>query len=175
MAGKWRSIRAKHEAAHAVIARKFGLSVTSVDVRVDAPHAASASAAWAAGSDVAAQIRGREQDAMVALAGHAATRRDYPDLRVLDLLHEHDDGDTLVACSAIYRMVCLMSGHTAPVSIDKAMEAQMYEIYLRLLRDTAALVEQLWPAIERVAKHLERHGRINDQRQLDELIERALR
>jgi hypothetical protein len=40
---------------------------------------------------------------------------------------------------------------------------------------TAALVEQHWRAIERVAKHLERHGRIDDQTVLNDLIERAER
>jgi hypothetical protein len=60
MAGKIRNARAKHEAAHAVIARKFGLHVVWVDVRVDEPNVTRASAAYTASDDVAAQITGHE-------------------------------------------------------------------------------------------------------------------
>jgi hypothetical protein len=182
MAGKIRNARARHEAAHAVVARKFGLHVVCVDARVDEPNVTRASAAYSASDDVAAQITGHEQDAIVSLAGRAANRQEHADLRVFDLFTEHHDADTRIACSAIYNMVCLMSGQPVPqgpeqisVSIDDAMQEQMYDIYFRLLRDTAALVERHWPAIERVAKHLERRGRINDQNQLDELIERGER
>jgi hypothetical protein len=97
---------------------------------------------------------------------------------VPDLITEQEDTDTLNARSAIYRMVCLMSGQAVPEgpgshSADEVMLGRIQEIYFRLLRETAALVERHWPAIERVGKHLERHGRIDTQNQLDDLIERA--
>jgi hypothetical protein len=57
---------------------------------------------------------GNEQDATVALAGNETNRRDYADLPVFDLITEHDDADTQIVCSAIYRMVCLMSGQPVP-------------------------------------------------------------
>jgi hypothetical protein len=179
MVGKLRNTRAKHEASHAVIARKFGLHVVCVDARSDNPNVTRASAAYAAAKgDVAALIAGHEKDAIVALAGDEAGRRDYPDLRALDLITEDKDADTLIARSAIYRIACLMSGQPVPesptqVSPDEVMQGRMYDIYFRLRRETAALVERHWPAIERVAKHLERHGRIDDQSQLDDLLKRA--
>jgi hypothetical protein len=183
MARKLRNVRAKHEASHAVIARKFGLHVACVDARSDNPNVTQASAAYAAAEgldDVAALIAGYEKDAIVALAGHEANRRDYPDLRVFDVMTEDEDADTLNARSSIYRIACLMSGQPVPlgpvsISADQVVQGQMYQIYFRLRRETASLVERHWQAIERVAKHLERHGRIDDQRQLDDLIERAER
>jgi hypothetical protein len=55
-----------------------------------------------------------EQDAIVALAGNETNRQDYTDLPVFDLITEHDDADTQIVCSAIYGMVCLMSGQPVP-------------------------------------------------------------
>jgi len=43
-----------------------------------------------------------------------------------------------------------------------------------LLVDVAAMVDQYWPAIRRVATHLERHPKI-DQEELDRLIDIAMR
>ena len=61
------------------------------------------------------------------------------------------------------------------VELDQIVIGKMTEAYVRLLQKTAALVEQHWPAIMRVGKHLERHGRINNQAELDDLIARAER
>jgi hypothetical protein len=61
---------------------------------------------YAAGSDVAMS--------RTPLAGNETNRRDYSDLPVFDLITEHDDADTQIVCSAIYRMVCLMSGRPVP-------------------------------------------------------------
>jgi hypothetical protein len=85
MAGKLHKARTKHEAGHAVIARKFGLDVKCVDARSDEPNVTQASAGYAADPNyAAAQIAGYEKDAIIALAGLETNRRDYPDLRVLD-------------------------------------------------------------------------------------------
>ncbi|WP_439400390.1 hypothetical protein ACRQ5Q_43415 (plasmid) [Bradyrhizobium sp. PMVTL-01] len=174
-----RAFKAKHEAGHAVVARTLGLDVKCVEARGDGAAIIASAGHAADPNDVAAQIAGIEKDAIIALAGTAANRHDYPEIRVFDVLIDQDDSDTQLACSAIYRMVCLKSGR--PVSegeiddIDSAMQQQIRDIYSRLLRESAALVEQHWPAIERVAKHLERHGRIDNQAQLDDLIERAER
>jgi len=179
MVGKLHKARAKHEAGHAVIARKFGLHVACVDARGDEANATIASAGYAADpNDVAAQIAGYEKDAIVALAGTETNRRDHPDLRVFDILTEQGDWDTQEARSAICRMGCLMKGQPVPegkINLDEAAQELICQIYFRLLRETAELVERHWPAIERVGKHLERHGRIDTQNQLDDLIERAER
>ena len=54
------------------------------------------------------------------------------------------------------------------------MWGKIQDEYFRLVRKTAALVEQHWPAIERVAKYLEKYGRM-DHTTLVNLIERAKR
>ena len=61
------------------------------------------------------------------------------------------------------------------VKLDAATQKAMNEVYSRLVRETAAIVEQHWAAITPVAKHLENHDRIDDQATLDQLIERAER
>jgi hypothetical protein len=187
MPGKLPRARAKHEAAHAVVARKLGLAVDYVDARSDNPHTASHSAAYAAASsdDVAFQVGANENDAMVALAGREADRRDFPKIPAFDLLTD-DEQDILNARSATYSIVCLLSERSLPepqadgeIGIEMEMNGpvvvQMHEVYRRLLGRTASLVEQHWSVIERVAKHLERHGRIDGQSKLDDLIERAER
>jgi hypothetical protein len=69
MAGKLHKARARHEAGHAVIARKFGLHIACVDARSANPNVTQASAAHAADpNDAAARIAGYEKDAIVALA-----------------------------------------------------------------------------------------------------------
>jgi len=49
----------------------------------------------------------------------------------------------------------------------------MTEVYRRVIDRTYALVDENWPTILRVAKHLDRHGDITDQAALDRLIERC--
>jgi predicted nucleic acid-binding protein len=60
--------------------------------------------------------------------------------------------------------------YNVEVVLDEATEKAAREIYTRLLRETVAMVDRHWSAIVRAAKHLERHGRINDQATLDNLI-----
>ena len=172
-----------HEAGHAVIARKLGLAVNHVDARADYPSVVHPSAGFAAGDlpNVATQIAEYEKDAKVALAGLEANRHQFPDRRVpvLDIITE-PMADYQNARNAIYRVHCLMSGEPVPqdavaTPADDVLQSKINEIYFRLLRETAALVERHWPAIERVAKHLERHGSIDEQTELDDLIKRAER
>ena len=180
MAGKLGHHRAAHEAGHAVIARKLGLPVTHVDARSGSPEVQHASAAYRAKDlNAAERIAAYEGDAKVALAGRAVNRRERPSLHVFDLL-ANDDADTTNAASAIYKIICLKTGWPLPqrdmrVSFDEGTVKMMDQEYLRLVQETATLVDQHWPAIERVAKHLERHGRIDTQAELDDLIERAER
>jgi hypothetical protein len=186
MVGKRRPIVAVHEAGHAVIARKFGLEVEYVTALWKEPKVPSHSAAWLAGNlDVPAQIEAFEKDAIVALAGIAAQRRAYPastadaDADVINVVDDDDD-DMLNARAAIYRIACLKLGKPVPkgaakVTMDKAMQNQMREVFAGLKEKIAALIERHWLAIKRVARALETHDRIDDQATLDDLIARAER
>lgn len=180
MVGKQRHIRAIHEAGHAVIARKLGVSVGRATVKSGSEVVATPSAAYSVDrSDVAARIIGYETDAKIALAGLAANRIEQPHLRVFDLFEEPAEDDTINARSAIYRIVRLGAGElasdeTGAVSIDPHTSRRMDAEYWRLIAETAALVDQCWPAIRRVAKHLEQHDDV-DQAELDRLINVGMR
>ncbi|WP_316203353.1 hypothetical protein [Bradyrhizobium sp. SZCCHNS3051] len=183
MIGKERRVRAVHEAGHAVIARKLGLAVNHVDARADYPNVVHPSAGFDAANlpDVAMQIAEYEKDALVALAGFEANRRQFPDRQVptLDIITE-PMADYQNARNAIFRITCLMSGQPVPQGAiamrpDQTLQNSMNEVYFRLLHQAATLVERHWSAIERVAKHLERHSKLSNQGVLDELISRGER
>jgi hypothetical protein len=177
-----RHVRAIHEASHAVITRMLGHAVQRVTIRKGDPMAISQSAMYLAereGADVPTLIRASEKDAIVALAGIAGNYYEIPGATIegLDLAvtPDDDDMDTRNAVSAVYRIACLMAESPIPegdakVELDEATQNAMEEIYARLTREAAALVKQHWFAIVRAAKHLERHGRIEDQAALDNLI-----
>jgi hypothetical protein len=160
--------------SHTVIARKFGFGIMQVSALLNEAVAPHESAGYLAQSlNVPAQIEGYEKDAIVALAGFAANRREHPHLPILDLITD-DSADMHNVRSAIYRIICLKLGRPVPqdsvaVKADAAMRAMMLEEYSRLLRETTALVDQHWPAIKRVARALENHNRI-DQAEVDRLI-----
>jgi hypothetical protein len=85
----------------------------------------------------AARIKALETDAIVALAGGAANRREIPSFPILVL----DEEDTVMrnAQSAIYQAVCLMKGWPLSeartrVKLDAAMQKAMNEVYSRLVR-----------------------------------------
>jgi len=188
MAGKLRYHKAIHEAAHAVIARKLNIEVRLVSARAHNTSAEHGSepmrllggvSTRSAVNDFPETIDAYARDTMVALAGHAANRRDLPDLIIYDVLTEDEDRDTINARSFIYRMICLQQGRSIPrgdfqvaVSLDETFQKDISQAYLRLIEQTTNLVEQHWLAIKRVAKHLERHDFL-DQDELDALIERV--
>ena len=81
MVGWKRRVVAFHEAGHAVVAVYFGLEVARVTARWKEAGVPSQSAAWLARDlDTSAQREAHEKDAVIALAGLAAQRREYPDL-----------------------------------------------------------------------------------------------
>jgi hypothetical protein len=182
MAGKLPQYRSSHEAAHAVIARKFGCDVGYVEARPKNPHVQTPSLAYAAvvgDQDTDAQIAAYGRDAIIALAGLEANRRDVPRLTVFDLF-DTEDGDIVNARSAIFKIDCLAAGKPIPdfqgaaqIELNQDTMARMDAIYDELRRKTAELVSLHWAAIGRVGKHLERHGRINSQAELDDLIMRG--
>jgi hypothetical protein len=178
-----RKNRALHEAAHAVVARKLGLAVAHVTIRKDALVMHESAAYLAQAADVATRIEALEKDAIVAQAGYTADVYEYPHpIEALDLFDVEDkDTDTINTRSLIYKMVCLQTERPFPndesmaTTIDRETMLAMHEVYLRVIDKAHALVDQNYRAIVRVAKHLERHGCVEDQTTLDSLIDRASR
>ena len=81
--------------------------------------------------------------------------------------------------SAIYKIICLTAGKQFPegnaqVEMDEAMQKNIRAVFVRLENETAARVAEHWPAIKRVAKHLESHDS-TDQAEVDRLISFAER
>jgi hypothetical protein len=181
---RWKEDRrnkARHEAAHAVVARKLGLAVLHVTIRKNQPHASIESAAYLAkDADTATRIEAWEKDAMVSQAGFDADCHDYPHpLEAPDLFDVADDADTdtINTRSAITKIVFTQAGRpfndSGSITIDHDTALAMTEVYRRVIDRTYALVDENWPTILRVAKHLDRHGDIADQAALDRLIERC--
>src|SRR4051812_28243843 len=78
-----------HLAGHAVLGTGFGLVFKLVTVHSDDPMVVHESAApLARNLDVHSQIEACEKDAIVALAGLAANRRENPRLRIYDVMTE---------------------------------------------------------------------------------------
>lgn len=89
------------------------------------------------------------------------------------VLVDDDDFDMLNTRAAVYKIICLQTGEafrdgSGNVGMDAAMQSAMRDLFARVKQETAKLVEQLWPAIGRVATVLER--RDLDQTDLDRLI-----
>jgi hypothetical protein len=171
--------RAVHEAAHAVVARKLGLAVPHVTIRKGCAHALSESASYLAqDADVATRIVALEKDAMVQQAGFDANAHDYPyPVEAPDLFDVADDADTdtINTRDIIYKIFCLQTGRPfngsgEDITVGRDVMSAMNEIYKQVIHKTYVLVDQNWPTILRVAKHLERHGDIDDQASLDRLI-----
>lgn len=161
-----------HEAGHAVIARALGVAVPTVTVRSAAPMAMAASATYLAASlDVAARIAALETDAKISLAGRTANHREQPHFAIFD----HEDEDCVRAFSAIYQAECLKRGEAIPEAGTRIKpDAQSVQRLNELIAEVMTLIDQYWPAIRRVAKHLERHGKL-DQAELDRLIDIGMR
>ncbi|MGA2313226.1 MAG: hypothetical protein ABSF87_12785 [Xanthobacteraceae bacterium] len=178
MAGKLRPIKAIHEAAHAVIARKLGIEAHFVSMRSTAHGNLGAvdtdSAYWLAkGLDIPGQIVAYENGAKVAPAGLSAQARLYPDSVSAGIVET--EGDIATAQSIARTIVWIRAGNVLPdddqteVLLSTAMLHDAQDVYERLINETHALVDTNWPAIGRVANHLESHDRI-DQTELDRLI-----
>ncbi|HLQ91116.1 MAG TPA: hypothetical protein VK148_13875 [Xanthobacteraceae bacterium] len=159
MMSKLRYQTSVHEAGYAVLGAEFGLVAAHL----------------ARDSDVHAQMEACEKDAIVALAGLAANRHENPRLPIYDVINARKDTDADSARIAIIKMICLKDGKPIPqgrVNIGPAMWGKIQNEYFRLVRKTATLVDQRWPAIKRVAEYLEKYGRM-DHTTLVNLIDRA--
>jgi hypothetical protein len=173
-------IIAHHEAGHAVVARMLGVGVTHVALfpTVDTEGVAGAcseSAAWQVrAADAPARLAAYEKDAKVALAGPQAQHRYRPvrDFRKSWINNWRDDG--LVAKSCAARIVLLADGiemGDAPVhaTFTEGQGRRINATLQRLMEEAAAMVEENWPAIERVAQEL-LHRKILAEADLDALI-----
>jgi hypothetical protein len=167
VAGKLRVIITHHEASHAVVARKLGIDVAYVSARDRV--ARTKAAAWSL-TESAALIDAYQRDAIVSLAGPLADQRLLSiDDSFLDI-HDAEDQDMANANANIYRSVCLRNGtpcsdEPAQVVISEEMNAALWMEFDRLKAEAG----RHWRAIQRVAKSLQRHDRI-DQAELDRLI-----
>jgi hypothetical protein len=162
-----RHIRAIHEAGHAVIARVLGIDVDYVSVTstaaINAGNVPTRSASWVAKHlDASARILAAENDLKVTLAGIAANERDDVKFTANDEALEQDIRN---AQRLANNMAKLKAGGQVGDAADKLGDEVLADTKAR----TAVLVDTHWPAIERVAKHLDRHGRIH-QVELDRLI-----
>jgi hypothetical protein len=117
MAGKLRPIKAIHEAAHAVVARKLGIEVHFVSMRSTATGNLGAvdtdSAYWLAkGLDIPGQIVAYENGAKVALGGLSAQARLYPDSVQAGIVET--EGDIATAQSIARTIVWIRTGNVLP-------------------------------------------------------------
>jgi hypothetical protein len=94
MMSKLRYQTSVHESGHAVLGAEFGLVAAHL----------------ARDLDVHSQIEACEKDAIVALAGLAANRRENPRFPIHDVIIEGKDTDTDSARIAIIKMICLKDG-----------------------------------------------------------------
>jgi hypothetical protein len=182
MAGGLRPIKAIHEAGHAVVARVLGITVHFVSMRstaegnlgavdTDAPYLLAKSL------NLAQQTVVYESGAKVALAGLAAQSRAYPDTVPTGIVET--EGDIATAQRLARTIVWIGAGNPLPDNdqtevVLGTLLSDAQALYDRLVREAIALVDEHWPAIERVATALERHDRI-DQTELDRLIAVARR
>jgi hypothetical protein len=173
MVGKERNKAAHHEAGHVVIARVLGIDILSATAVTSDPTTRTVPALGRASREGRpVQSRDFEADAISALAGLAAQRRSHPD-PVLDVI-PNDYPDRVDARAAVLRMIYLRAGRSLPegranVVLDDATRQEFHTEFDRIEQVTTALVVEHWRAIERVAKALERHDRI-DQAEVDRLI-----
>ena len=178
MAGKIRKVVAVHEAGHAVIARVLGITVAEVSARsTDPDYAAVVTTrpqALKHRHDHATLIEGLQKDAMIALAGPYAQRRAYPATKV----NAHAD-DLTNAFRAVFAAAWVKAGNTLPTDPNAKMplsaniQDDAEAIYIKLSDETERMIEEHWCQIERVAKALERHDRL-DPNELDRLIQIAV-
>jgi hypothetical protein len=170
---------AHHEAGHAVIARILDVGVTRATIVASDSGKGSADVVArhafpiTAGKDTMTRITALETDAKVCFGGPEAQNRYRP----------LTDGQTRRAWESLWADDCeeiwtrigmaikLKHGEepTGRFELDAAEVAEGNVLFERLLRETEILVEQYWPAIQRVATALLNHRSLT-QDEIDALI-----
>jgi hypothetical protein len=155
------AVIAYHEAGHAVIARQFGLAVTSVTIipDLDLDTAGSCYAEWATDralflyDDLATQLSAIEKDVVVKLAGPQA--QSQYDGRPQELC-----GSDLKMAKALVQMALELSGRD---------HSEYDELFGQLSIEAEILVNEHWSAIQRVAHGLRDFSTLNGT-DVDDLI-----
>ncbi len=142
------AVTAHHEAGHAVIARKLGLEVTYVTIIPDLDYSGFVdfqNATYPArNADLATQISAIEKDVMVKLAGPAAESRYRPPSEREAAGWWHYDRK---AVTALVRLAIELKHGVA-------WEPERAELFDQLSIQTEIMVDEHWPAIQRVAHGL---------------------
>ena len=142
------AVTAHHEAGHAVIARKLGLEVTYVTIIPDLDYSGFVdfqNATYPArNADLATQISAIEKDVMVKLAGPAAESRYRPPSE------REAAGWWHYARKAVTALVRL----AIELKHGVAWEPERAELFDQLSIQTEIMVDEHWPAIQRVAHGL---------------------
>ena len=166
MAKRREEVRAYHEAGHAVAARVLGVAITYASLfPTDGTNEGnvltrSAAAGAKEGNDVARKRRAFEIDAIVSLAGPHAQLKRRPTTDIKRASRAEWISDLESARQSTVKAALLETNPDQwfdqdtriTLSADDVAEAD--RIYERVEAETRTLVEENWPAIERVASAL---------------------
>jgi hypothetical protein len=148
-----RTVRAFHEAGHAVVARLLGVQITEAIVRfrpVRYFHVQTRSAGHVARGTPDFR-KGLEADIQVSLAGHIAQKVHRP-----QSYREHQTADDVQAAGQAAIRYCLEPGNGEHEDgkcfrFEGKLPPEATELLSRLHKPTVKLITENWPKVERVA------------------------
>jgi hypothetical protein len=167
MTMRGKKVKAYHEAGHAVVARVLGISVEHVSLLAGGGNSTGAlthcALYQARGQAHSVQIAAAEKDAKVALAGGIAQQRYRPVTEGQKRKAERGvwNDDLKHAWSFVAEILYFQQGRGMSDLLKEPQPETMLGVlarstegkalFGRFCRETEALVENNWPAIERVA------------------------